>query len=669
MEELVFASSIHGHISTLGSDVWSCILEYIPFKSILFLLETGDSRIKFIRRALYKLVLNGTQIRPQPLPTASFVYSWFGVRSLCISLNNIDFVNTQKDTLYLPPNLKSLEMTVPHRHCMNFISILNHSFAMNRNQYLEEITLNRHPRDKFFSFDKESSLILGSVFRNLNLSLFKCNFELNSHIIWHLPKSLLCLKLFLEETEAKFPEDTSIPPNLTTLHVYSRSTLFGDLLVSSSIIPESVTDLKIKTSDKYIWTNLPPGLCHLHVDGCKFDKKEDVINLPSSLLSLTVSECVNPNFLQYMPVKLKKLHATLGSNFDTIRDASLLPASVEDICMYRLKNDGSSWKYLSRQLKRFNDCLLVKKANVHFIGDLPASLEALYFAYIPSNEVLQSIPSRKVLKSLIIEIHFDDLSFRKDLLSVFVPSAPDDESPFPLLESLNISVAYYDLKFMDNVHLPSLSKMILNRVNFFDLTSLPKRSPLKTVEILSRGIGIYHALKHSLLCSMPTSITNLEITRGGYVKACHIPLMSLLNNLVKLNFRVSVEDFIFEKLSDLPKHLKSLVIELDADNTTTISSSLKTILQSLPKFLSHFECCSSLRDVIEINLSDCLKPFCTKKDEYLMMMNIFQLYVPPFLDEFKSYMIDPNKIFEKFSSGMKAGCATKYTHDNYPTGL
>lgn len=215
----------HKRLSQISLDIWSSILHYLPFKSVLLLLETGDSRIQHVRRVLQHLELNRFQVRFKQFPT-SFLHSWSGIRSLSVSITG-SIYDTLPDSLLLPPSIRSLTLTVNDLNFIKFISLLRDSYASNTHGQLllAEIAINSLDfMASLLKLSMEDSEELSDFIKLLPLTSLTCEFSPHVFIMSHLPPTLIHHRMLLYSPDSALTYATPIfPPHLLTLQMYALS--------------------------------------------------------------------------------------------------------------------------------------------------------------------------------------------------------------------------------------------------------------------------------------------------------------------------------------------------------------------------------------------------------------------------------------------------------------
>ena len=667
-KSLTVPLAAHQHLSQITLDIWSSILNYLPFKSVMQLIETGDTRIQPVRRALQHLELNRLQIRFKPFPT-SFLCSWSGLHSLSISVTD-DIYDSLPDSLSLPTSIRSLTVSVSDLNFLKLFSVLRDSYTseVNLQPTLTELTINRFENRRFqLSLSMEDAEILGRLIQLLPLASLTCELSVHASIMSYLPATMIHLRMPIYGTKTESFPTPILPSHLLTLNLRAFNS-WEVSWQSPLIIPASVTDLELTTTDKSVWKTLPPGLCSLSIFGSELVDEESVARLPRTLTSLKMTNYFAVHLLPHLPPSLHTLHRSRTAPTRSI-DPSLLPSSLTRLNMYSFSM-GCDWKHLPRGLQWISEehLSIEEPSDFAFVADLPPSLLELNFQVSPTSAVLRSIPSRKVLKSLAIDHYATpfDLEF---LWAFVLPTADDyddddhgdddhgdddhgdDHGVFASLENLDVSVLHFDVACMPNVYLPSLTSLNLRRNNFDDLASLPLHSPLKQLSLWSYDVDPSEPhrprLKSVFFSSLPrTTLTLLELS-DILIDTSESTLELLPPSLTSLSFSALVQDFSFKHFAKLPNSIQTLAFTLtseEKEKEEIITSSLKDILVSLPRSIRYVSCSTASIIPLKLALDDCRGP---PEVENALRLQIFLEHTPPFLTTLAPYFIDPNRIFSK----------------------
>lgn len=643
----------HCHVSNLSKEIWSSILEYVPFKSLLLLLETGDTRVQKIRRALVCLELNRTQIRYRPFPV-SLLNSFVGIRSLAISIpNHVPFQSSKKNIL-LPKTLRSLTVTLKSDYCTQMLSLLGEMLLTPSDETslpaLTELTIKN---TSLAVLDLDVSAYLGDILKKLpHLTSFVCDPFLHSSVVTSIPKSIHTIKVTLLHNVSS-PHLVPINfPNLSTLHL--RENCYKTEMNTLVEWPETLTDLNIPNNDGSIWNNmLPPRLSSLTVNGSKPKTKKQVSNLPRFLTSLAVTGDLEPKLVVHLPKTLKTLRNNVQhARFETV-DPSFLPPSLTELDMFA-RTPYKDWKNLPRGLvaNGFSFSILFSD-EFAMIKDLPASLTSFRFSLSGvTPEHFYSIPSRQVLKHLWLPCGIDAESF----LSLFPSKASSKkvESIFPSLQTLNLTISNLKFDILSKFPLPSLVKLRLWITHATDLSVLTLPPTLKNLDLSDslQNVGNYGNALPSFILSLPSTLTYLGLS-NYFVDTLHSSFQHLPRTLLFASFSVLKEKFSFNHLSHLPNSLQVQYLYLvDSEEEFVMSTSLKDILISLPGCIKSFDCSvvkhNSDKTRLRLILEDCInnRDPSSEIDESLKI-DIFRQYAPPFMNNFCSTLIDPDRIFKK----------------------
>lgn len=651
--------SVHKHISHLGLDVWSCLFEHIPFKYVLFLLESGDSRVtSIIRRGLQHLQLNRTQTRYKPFPI-SFYNSFNDIKYLTISVTT-DICYTSLYALdFLPKALRSLSISLTEKNKFAMITLLNKLLPSDKHSpsMLTELAIGNVKGSGVVPLDTASSGYLGNILRGLpHLTSLVCTVVVHPCIMSRIPKSILHLKLSLRCIEHVTDLEPFDFPNLLTMHFEAYGNVFNSRIVSFSFIfPKTLTDLHITTTDENIWSMLPPALSSLSVIGCKPTLKKDMLALPRSLTSLSVGSCLDSDLIPFLPSGLKTLRSNSGTAKFATCSASALPLSLTDLDMFgTIYSD--EWKDLPRGLMKYRKTPLsisrTRSDDFPFLKDLPGSLTSLQFDCDVTPQVLLDIPNRRLLRHLKFNSSVDN-----EYLSLFTSDNSyhsGDEVLFPALETLDTFLIRdhydYDLVLKGELQLPSLTELTLRMFSFKDLSSLVLPDTLRKLHLVSHypNTRISFKLNNSLLCSLPNNLNHLVIS-GYSIDNSYLFFQSLPKNLVYLSLTVQKVTFTFEQLSLLPQSIQTLYLYLvyDDDDLSIFRTSLKSIMLSLPRYIESFFC--NVISYPQVNskliLDDCNDP--SPEMNELLKIGIFMRYTPPFMTQFSSDLIDPKCSFKE----------------------
>lgn len=621
--------SIHRNISVLSKDVWISIIDHLPFKSVLLLLETGDSRIQKLRRALMRLELNRTQVLSKPL-SVSYLNSWNFIRKLVINTNG--GINSP---LCVPPSLCSLTIIL-HAKIDSNIELLEsfHNFlslpTYNENTVpmLTEFNIIR----SYYSCPYQGDLtnIVGSIICRLPLTSLTCELDLCISVIFKLPSTLTIFRSNLYHT-SNYPVPV-LPPGLTSLHLNNRSDEW---------------DLKLSGNYSGILSGLPSGLCTLSTPLYHLSDPNIVASLPRSLTSLTVQNCLNSDLLCLLPPTLKTLRQSNKGTFSKVNiHPSLLPRTLTRLNMY-IFEDPMLWKHLPRGLTSVNtvhSILIDDHRRFPFLNDLPPALTGIQFQITPSHKIIRGKLQHTTLKSLIIN---DDQSYKStkcSILKAFVPTSKNDA--FVSLDTLSLDCRYLDIEVVPGIFLPSLTKLKLCAFSFInnDLQHLPMNSRLQSLELNTYSRFTPTLSKQtSFLLALPSTLQ--ELTIHSHVFDTSKPCLGLLpDSLVVLDIKLSAKHFKFKSLSDVPRSLQVLRLHLSTEEKGLVMySSLEDILTYLPRTLRIYRCSSvSSRDYpIHLILEDCVY---TRSKARVEITDILISHMPPFLREFYSTLIGATTI-------------------------
>lgn len=126
-------------------------------------------------------------------------------------------------------------------------------------------------------------------------------------------------------------------------------------------------------------------------------------------------------------------------------------------------------------------------------------------------------------------------------------------------------------------------------------------------------------------------------------------LLSLPQKLVFISFSVVKEKFCFKHLSYFPQSIQVMSLYLvDDDDMYIFRRSLKDILDSLPRSIKSFSCITvSKHEITKMHLimDDCVDSWSDHVES--KKIDIFSLHSPPFLNYFRSDLIDPYRSFAK----------------------
>lgn len=619
----------HKNIACLAIDIWPSIIEYIPFKSLLLILETGDKRIQHIRSAVRHLNLNRFQVKLASFP-ASFPQSWNRINSLTISGNNSIYQHLPTSSC-LPSTLRCLTLYMNPESTFKMISLLKSLVAnTTETSMLTDLVLKREIRSIFFDVDMVESDILREVVKKLSISSFVCNVGVYASVVSHLPPTLIHINTHIYGIKNASVPAPVFNSNLLTLCL--EISTFAVSWESPLVIPPTVTDLNIKLErNNAIFNNLPSGLLSLHLRGCFSMDVCSISKLPTMLTSLTTGDPLDPELLSLLPVSLLTLKSSYAKG--TLVDPRLLPPALIHIDMYYFP-DSSKWMHLPRGLQYvggISQLAVNRLADVPFLPNLPPSLTTFSVVTLPTSVMLRSIPSHRVLKSLTIRRFL--LPSDLDFLSAFVPSK-DDNVVFHSLKTLYVNVLSYTVDFMKDMYLPSLTHLTMLRdARFDDLSSIPVQSPLVSLELVCNEHNrlTNDCLKSSLLTSLPASLKSLKLN-NHIIDASQWHMLP--QNLVNLSFCTPSKSFSFEQLSELPNSIETLHFELVSpgnEMVRVLSPSLITILSSLPRSIRKFKCHIDRQCSLQFVLNDCTGP---PEIQTELREKAFREYAPPFLREF-----------------------------------
>lgn len=638
---------IHRHVSCITTDIWSSIIEYLPFKSFLLLLETGDSRIELIRKAIRHLRLNRIQIRCRPFPTY-FLNSFSNIVSLSISTTNTFYHESLQDLHSLCDSLSSLTILLTAQNAIGVFHVL--SLLLRRTNddsppKLSELTITNEPDDSHI-LEMQQSHLLGSIIMDLQLTVLTCKTKLHPCVVSYLPKTLnhLRISLYATSNEIFFPAQVNLP-NLLTMRIKARNPCYRVLTIPM-VIPASVTHLDITTNDTNIWSRLPSGLLSLSITGVDLDNAESVSALPRMLEKLRITDSLNPEFIPYLPPNLQVLERESTTvDFYSV-DPSVLPRSLNRLNMYSII-EGGGWKNLPRGLHSVDiagNVIVSNPSHFPFIGDIP-SLLGISFLIAPTVEVLRAISNRQSLKILSIYSNKN-----LDFMSVF------SSYTFTSLERLNLSLPYVDCDILNAIQIPSLTNLAIQviggNLNFNnDLISFPRLNKLNYL-LLSCTSDRHRnpSALPSFFQALPSTLTALGLV-DYVVDLSQLSVKSFPSSLTKLTLSLSIhQQFSFTLLSKLPNSIQKLSLFLNAvecghrSEEFILQSSLKDILSSLPRSIRSFSCFDhSLsyggQKYINLKLEDCINEF--------VKLDIFLDYLPPFTSELISDLIDPKQSFRK----------------------
>lgn len=645
----------HVNVSDLPTDVWSSILEYTSVKSMLLLLETGDARIRRIRRALQKLELKRSQVRFKPFP-ASFLNSFTGIRSLSLSFPHLN--SSLPDSFFLPPLVISLSLSLEQENAVGILSsVYNSLLGRTEDIMLSDLKIKNHKRDGSYFEEFESSL-LGKMIQQLPLTCLDCEFGTDIILASHLPPTLTNLHIYCFSTPDGKSSSTPVllPPGLLSFRVdYSA---YKCPRKSTLVIPPTVTDLYIRYYDCSI-CELPSALSTLHISGCGIWNEKSVSSLPRTLTSLATDECIPLHLLCHLPPMLRTLKLVGDSSIDCI-DPLQLPSSLTDVDMYSFE-DATVWKNLPRGLKTTGEHLFVVRDSTQFpyINDLPPSLRGLAFSTPITSQVMRSIPSKGIVMDLLVQ-----QSKNSEFLSAFAPVLTSDtnnkrEALFSSLKSLEFVVPRVDNELLTSMYLPSLTRLRIHSIELNDLVFFPAFGKLSYFMLINNsGFRTYPNAFPSFFSSLPSTLTTLEI--ADYLIDASLLSQKLLPPcLNRISFSVLAENFSFSHLSNLPQSIAYLKIRIVTEkDMVIIRTSLRDILLSLPKFITVFSCGDVQMYIsgkpLRLILEDCQGSSCTSGcDSFALSptdskkMGVFLQYSPPFLKQFDSRLIDENYIFEK----------------------
>lgn len=630
-------------------NIWSQILEYLPFKSVLLTLETGDSRIQHIvRSALKHLELNRKQRQFKPFPI-SFLNSWNNIQSLLISVEN-EVYQSITGFLVMPPSLRSLTILTNEFGINAVLSVLQSSFVtFEQAKNLTHLTIGNRDNNVVAWLSEDNSCMLASIIKRLPLvSLMTSELMAHVSVLYSLPPTLKHLHMSVFADLTIVYSAPALPTNLLTLHIETYPSRSDICWSSPLIIPPNVTNLQLTLPWMAVETKFPTELNSLvmcsRTSGNSSWGIEQLNLLPSMLTSLTVKNSLPEHLLRYLPAFLRTLIQS-ERPMVACNDPSLLPASLTELGMYSF-DDSSDWIHLPRGIRKLDPVIEIRyKKQFPNVMNLPPCLEAVDFTVMPSAEVLRTIPSKNVLKSLVIGsgISNDD-TVDSEFLTAFMPFGNDSVSDgFTSLCSLKMTTQFFDLSKLNDVFLPSLTtlKIVCNHLNDdepFNIKSRLLYLSLKSKSIFHRKLSVMNVLS-----CLPPSLKTLKMEQFTVESSEY--LIILPKSLVELRLSIPSSAFSFEHLSELSNTVTNLNIRLVTNKKSDViclQSSLKTILTSLPKCIESFNCTSS--DSVSVWYTDC---YMVPDKTYLQMKDeIFSKYAPSFLHSFYAPTLNPDIVWD-----------------------
>lgn len=658
---------MHKHISHITLNVWSHIFEWLPLRAILLLLETGDSRIiRITRRGLQNLQLKRTQTRYKPFPL-SLLSSFRNIRSLTISTKQSIDCSLLNTLSYLLKKLCSLTIIIDESTpyvLESFGNLLLYLYEVNdeSGSMLSEFTIDINTGAVDFNYEQTN--FLGNILKQMPyLNSFICNAFLDPSILVSIPKSISHLEIVLTHSALSvFPLEAIHFTNLLTLKFtnyidYDRKMDIVNLCVIHS---KSLTDLDINTFKDDIWNILPPHLTSLSVLGSIPKTREQVSNIPRSVTHLSVSGCLEPELVPYLPNTLKTLRNSGFYIRSVCVDPSTLPPSLTEFDMFDTFPCGE-WKYLPRRLVTIgikdNPFYVYASEQLVFLRDLPTSLASLKFSCSsnPTFDDLRSISSRNVLKYLDLEYITEDIDSINALCCSYAASETESGSAFPSLETLVLRITYINFDLLSKLHLPSLVELTIYVNQICDLYTLLLPTKLKTLSLRcsdrAQDSEIPYNAFPSFLLSLPPNLTYLALF-DYFIDTSDPSFKYLPKTLVYAKFSVVKETFSFKHLSYLPNSIETLYVRFaDSETEHVIRTYLQDILTSLPKSIEMFTfyVASKHRNLrVRLILEDCIGDSISSSDSTeSLKMNIFCRYSPPFMKYFGSKLIDPEEVFKK----------------------
>lgn len=612
MELSSLTSSSEGlKLFTIPSDILSLILDFLPYKSLASLRQTGYRA--FLNRlfaSTHHLKLGRHQNRPQNFPVDWF-RSWTGLIELKLELSHIYSYDTYKglDLSHFPSLLRTLDLTIPLAllpHIVAPFSVPTSASQAPKPSFphLHHLVFNTSQNDDEM-FLEETTKLFGCFLQTLPLATLNVSSSTWDIVIFeYLPSTITDLALDVGEMgqdctasfEAMIEARKSIfPPHLTKLYIVSEIWPFVE-----HHIPASVTDLKIYDSS-FSWNMalLPPHLKSLHILGYS-----DLPALTTDLARLLPSTLTYLNaplfpedsgFFQVLPRTLTSIEDYRRANFYSIL-ASSLPPSLTYMKIFA-HIQPSEWLKLPRSLKSFSPQRLVLRSSAEdFIPHLPPALTSLAVKDL-SSDIMRILPCRKALQTLFLG-GADDPLLSLDSLSDYSNLTFLHINHRPILSTLKLLTApLVTLHLLlwphdpDTFVLPSSCHLSLKSLSLglhgengdrFDENSIdftPTRSvqviELRTLKLpLSWFETLPQSLNQLLLSSfiIPTSIL------------AHVPA-----TCDHLEFGLDVNGFSFQSLSLLHQTTRTIVLFLYGLQTSPMLWSLKEILNSLPHYLCSLE--------------------------------------------------------------------------------
>ena len=619
-----YSSLRHSNFVNLSLDILTPILEYLPFKSILLLTETGDSRMSSVRYVLCQLELRRTQIRPKKLPL-SFITLWSRLQSLSIIAFDSNYLGLT-ESIVLPPSLRSLTLAVTGSNFLNLFPLLCESYVSNTKNNLS-ITNLTISYAKFANLkvnvqlSEAETLKLGNFLSLLPLASLDIEPSVDAIFMSYLPSTLTSLAVELSGPAVALPPPI-LPPQLLTLRLLAGSIQWLD----SIVIPRSVTNLRMNTRDRSIWATLPPSLQSLSISGLRIADEASARQLPQTLTSLSLG-AIPSALLPHLPQGLLSFHSSISPTA-ALFPPSLTRLSILDLPSHEYKNLPRGLKTLKHPAQLYDESHL---------PDLPPKLDEVHLHMEPSEATLLSIPSRHVLKKLVIR--------GSHISGLFSAFSRDGE--FLSLEELDMGdILAQSSDSMKDAKLPSLTSLTLKTLqNWLLFPNLPLHLPkLKSLRLTCNNdhgrmldtSPPYPAIP--LFSSLPQTLTSLEIEALIFIPSELIP--HLPTSCTDFKFSTLGSHFSFKDLAGLPSTLKTLHVHIVAVTQTEpmMETSLSEILCSLPRHLQLF----NLKSTWDICLHDCSPKGEQGKSDRI---NIFLAHQDrlPFLMTFLAYPIDPER--------------------------